>query len=349
MYASSQATKRVPSETPCAPSSSARASPRPSPIPPEASTGTGPTASTAAGSSSQIEVVPLTWPPASIPCAITASTPAAAAARASGSEPTCTKTLTPWRCASFTNGAGGPQNSTSSGTRASIDAAIPSPTKARSSSEECGSSKSAMMTLTPNGRSVRSRTAAMRRRSSSAGTPLPPSTPQPPAPETAATSSGPAEIPKPTEKIGYLMPSAWQSGVCRPATGDRSMGESASLRAAVAGEPDRVAGVVLANAELEVLGDVALRDAPAGDRHDQGLMVRALEEPDPVAARLPALGRRAGERPVQLQPVGEGAAGDVEPDLGRGRGRGAAVEVAVAAGQLRRPAARDGAVAGDGE
>jgi hypothetical protein len=39
------------------------------------------------------------------------------------------------------------------------------------------------------------------------GRPLPPSTPQPPAAETAATSSGPAENPKPTEKTGYSMPS----------------------------------------------------------------------------------------------------------------------------------------------
>ncbi len=88
IHASSLATKRVPSETPCAPSRNARASPAPSPIPPDASTGTGFTASSVAGSSSHIDVVPLTWPPASIPCAITASTPAAAAASASATEPT---------------------------------------------------------------------------------------------------------------------------------------------------------------------------------------------------------------------------------------------------------------------
>jgi len=46
-----------------------------------------------------------------------------------------------------------------------------------------------------------------------AGQTLPPSTPQPPAPETAETSSGAAENPKPTEKTGCSMPSARQSGV----------------------------------------------------------------------------------------------------------------------------------------
>jgi hypothetical protein len=48
----------------------------PSPIPPEASTGKGLTASTVVGTISQIGAVLLTWPPASLPCAKTASTSA---------------------------------------------------------------------------------------------------------------------------------------------------------------------------------------------------------------------------------------------------------------------------------
>jgi hypothetical protein len=55
-------------------------------MPPEASTGSSPTAATVAGSSSQIEVVPRTCPPASIPWAMTASTPTVAAAWASATE-----------------------------------------------------------------------------------------------------------------------------------------------------------------------------------------------------------------------------------------------------------------------
>jgi len=74
----------------------------PSPIPPEASAGKGSIASTTAGSSSQIEVVPRTWPPASKPCAMTASTPAQAAASASASEPTWIRSLTAYSCACST-------------------------------------------------------------------------------------------------------------------------------------------------------------------------------------------------------------------------------------------------------
>lgn len=60
MKASSLTTNLVPSDTPCAPSRNARATPAPSPMPPEASTGSSPTVATVAGSSSQIEVVPRT-------------------------------------------------------------------------------------------------------------------------------------------------------------------------------------------------------------------------------------------------------------------------------------------------
>ena len=55
--------------------------PRPSAIPPAATTGTGATASTTAGTSGNVEIRPV-WPPASVPCAVTTSTPASAARRA---------------------------------------------------------------------------------------------------------------------------------------------------------------------------------------------------------------------------------------------------------------------------
>jgi hypothetical protein len=54
-----------------------------------------------------------------------------------------------------------------------------------------------MMKLTPNGGPVSSRTRAPRRRISSGGAPAAPSTPRPPAAETAATKSGPAAAPHP--------------------------------------------------------------------------------------------------------------------------------------------------------
>ena len=83
--------KRVPSDTPWAPSASAAAIPRPSMMPPDATTGMpGPTASAICGTS---DIVPPPraapppkvprWPPASLPCAITASAPASTARRAS--------------------------------------------------------------------------------------------------------------------------------------------------------------------------------------------------------------------------------------------------------------------------
>ena len=198
MYASSLATKRVPSETACAPSTSAAARPRPSAIPPDASTGTGAIASTIAGTSTESAVVPITWPPASEPCAITASTPAATARFASSTDPTWTITVAP--PATATIGVGSPQKRTRIGTPCSTAISA----VARWSSWR--------IRLTPNGRSVSSRVRSIR------GTrclprPVPPRTPQPPAFDTAATSSGPAPVPKPTEKTGASMPSRRQNGV----------------------------------------------------------------------------------------------------------------------------------------
>src|ERR1700749_1009228 len=64
----------VPSTTPWAPSISAAATPRPSVIPPAASTGTGATASTTAGTSGSVDRR-LPCPPASVPWATITSAP----------------------------------------------------------------------------------------------------------------------------------------------------------------------------------------------------------------------------------------------------------------------------------
>ena len=59
------------------------------------------------------------------------------------------------------------------------------------------------MTFTPNGRPVRLRSARICSRTTDAGMPPMPNTPQPPASLTAAASAGPAMPPPiPTEKIG---------------------------------------------------------------------------------------------------------------------------------------------------
>ena len=77
------ARKRVPITAPCAPNISAAAKPRPSMIPPAASTGTGATASTTAGTRGRVaRVAPC--PPASLPCATIRSAPAATASSAAG-------------------------------------------------------------------------------------------------------------------------------------------------------------------------------------------------------------------------------------------------------------------------
>src|SRR5438093_1974921 len=179
-------------------------------MPPEASTGSGLIASTTAGSGVQIDVVPRTWPPASTPWTITASTPDAAAALASSTDPTWMMMRTPWRCASSTYGAGSPQKRITAATRAAMAALTCWRVIALSSSEK---SRSSMMMLTPNGRVVRSRTWAIRAGMASARNDDAPTTPKPPALETAAARSGPAAVPMPAQKIGYPIPNSRQRGV----------------------------------------------------------------------------------------------------------------------------------------
>jgi hypothetical protein len=92
-------------------------------------------------------------------------------------------------------GPGVPQNSTTTAA-CSAAAATSAPMNSRSSAA------SSMMKLTPKGRSVSSRTWVARRRTGSGGSPAAPSTPRPPAFDTAATSSGPAAALMPAHHTG---------------------------------------------------------------------------------------------------------------------------------------------------
>src|SRR5207245_1599025 len=83
------------------------------------------TASTMAGTSTESDTVPRTWPPASTPCATIASTPASAHAAASSTEPTCGITLIPRRCASRTRAPGFPQCVESTATCSSRGTSMP--------------------------------------------------------------------------------------------------------------------------------------------------------------------------------------------------------------------------------
>ena len=202
MSASSAAKNVVPNETPCAPNDNARAIEAPSPIPPDASTGTGATAATQSGSSSQIDVRPRTCPPACTPWAMIPSTPHAAAARASSTDPTWSNTLVPTRCAGSTNAAASPQNSTSTGTASSRHTSRCSTT----GDDQPSYANPARITLTPNGRSVNARVRATWARTADADSAAEPTTPQPPAFDTAAANSAGAPSPNPTLRIGRSIP-----------------------------------------------------------------------------------------------------------------------------------------------
>ena len=80
-------------------------------MPPAATTGTGATASTTAGTSARVAVVPRTWPPASQPWATMTSAPASAARTASATLPTLIIRRAPASWIRPASGAGSPQNS----------------------------------------------------------------------------------------------------------------------------------------------------------------------------------------------------------------------------------------------
>jgi len=100
----------VPTQPATAPSASTAARPRPSAMPPAASTGSGSTASTTAGTRGSVATAPCTWPPASHPCATTVSTPASAARRASTDDATMCTCAAPAACTAPTYGAGSPHD-----------------------------------------------------------------------------------------------------------------------------------------------------------------------------------------------------------------------------------------------
>ena len=95
-----------PVQAPSAPSASAAATCRPQPIPPAASTGVGATASTTSGTRTSVAISPV-WPPASLPDAITMSTPASTWRRACSAVPMSAATSTPRSCTLSTTSRGG--------------------------------------------------------------------------------------------------------------------------------------------------------------------------------------------------------------------------------------------------
>ena len=92
----------MPTHAAWAPRASTAATPRASPIPPAAITGTGATASTTAGTSGRVAMLPHTCPPASQPWATITSTPDATARRASSAVPTVCRTIPPASCTRWT-------------------------------------------------------------------------------------------------------------------------------------------------------------------------------------------------------------------------------------------------------
>ena len=98
-----------PHQTPAAPRARAAAIWRPDAMPPAARTGRPPAMSTISGVSTMVAMVPV-WPPASVPCAISRSTPASICLTACLGCPTRAATGTPCFLARSTRpGGGGPR------------------------------------------------------------------------------------------------------------------------------------------------------------------------------------------------------------------------------------------------
>ena len=170
-------------------------------MPPAATTGTGETASTTAGTSAMVATPSQTCPPASHPCATMMSTPAATLRRASAGVPTVCITRDPASWMGSTCAAGSSQNSDTTGTLCSRAIRI---------RDSRGSWR---MKLIPKGRSVSSRVRSMRSPSRLSGQLTPESIPRPPALLTAATSSAVTSGPIGACTIGTSMPRRSQSGV----------------------------------------------------------------------------------------------------------------------------------------
>ncbi len=234
------ATKRVPIQTPFAPSARAEARPAPVVIPPAARTGFGATSSTTPGTRAPRAIRPV-CPPASVPWAQTMSAPASATFLAARGVPTSEITGIPrsWRC--DTQGPGFPSPDAKTGTASSRTICIcssgrtgrPSRPSANSPAESArsssvstsgrsdggrGSSTSPVVWIgrrrsTPKGRSVSSRVRWISRRSRSGVNPAPPRTPSPPAFETAAVSSARETNPIPAQTTGWSIPRISQISV----------------------------------------------------------------------------------------------------------------------------------------
>ena len=178
------------------------------------------------------------WPPASLPCAITASAPSATARRASPAVVTIATSARRPRAShgdrrriverrdrarargqrasmsaaggSAFAGSGGSSGSPSSRRNGRMTARM----RSRSPVAGVGGASWALIPIGPSGASARARA---RSRSSSASEVMPeaPNTPRPPARVTAATSSAvPGPLAIAASRIGTRMPSRSQSGVC---------------------------------------------------------------------------------------------------------------------------------------
>ena len=149
-------------------------------------------------------------------------------ARASSTDPTWSTTMVPTRCAGSTNAAASPQNSTSTGTASSRHTSSCSTT----TEDQPSSANPARSTLAPKGRSVNARVRVTWARTADTDSPAEPTTPQPPASETAAANSAGAPSPNPTWRIGRRSPTT-RTTPCAPANPDQP------ARTRTAGEPGK--------------------------------------------------------------------------------------------------------------
>src|SRR5215831_14252084 len=199
--ASSLATNLVPIQAPAAPRASTAASPRPSAMPPAATTGVPPAASTTEGTRGRVATDPMTWPPASHPCATRMSTPWSTAVLAWSALPTVSIATAPASWTLPRNADGSPQKNDTTGTPSS-----------RQTSRRLRMFQ-ARTRLTPNGLSVSSRVRRRSGRISSGFRHVADSIPSAPAFDTAATSSGQVRLPIGAWTIGTSMPRSRVSAV----------------------------------------------------------------------------------------------------------------------------------------
>lgn len=187
--------------TPCAPSISAAASPRPSAIPPAAMTGTDPATSTTSGTSTIVETKPA-WPPASPPWAMITSAPAETASTAWSRFTTCWIHRMPSECARSIRSRGTDRwNEIAAGRNSSV-------------ASKASGLNGRTAWLIAKGRSVSPRSRSHCGRSSSTPRTAVPTLPMPPASDTAAAISTWSHGPNGADMIGTPIPSRSQAGVC---------------------------------------------------------------------------------------------------------------------------------------